>query len=220
MGDRALWDKRLPLDALDPPPPVDQAGTGPVERARQAVRVDRSAPAPSDVPGWWVEGPRAFRVQRAGHGDHVVHIVPLGQTGPQEDAADMDVISNVTAAQVLELYPQGAGEDLDGHGRLLLADTGELLEPAAQLRGARCVGPELGGVAVIAIEQDLRCLCQPVGDVVHEPVQLRLPLYRGADGIGISSQLAWTEVAQPLAKMVGERSGPLGHDAHVGDHGQ
>ena len=51
------------------------------------------------------------REQRTGHGDHVVHVVSLGQAGAEEDAAQVDVVGDITTAQVADLYPQAAVQD-------------------------------------------------------------------------------------------------------------
>jgi len=115
----------------------------------------------------------------------VIHLVVLGEAGSQENAAQMDVVGYVAAAELPERHTEVASQYLDGHGRLLLADAGEILQAPAQFCRCRGVRPEGGGGSVVLVEDDLRCLDQPSGNVVDEPVQHGFLPDRGQDGFGI-----------------------------------
>src|SRR4051812_3189788 len=92
--------------------PGDVLRAGIPEGAPRAVGDARVAPAATDVPGGVVEGAGAFGVERAGHGDHVVEVVALGQTGAEEDPADVDVVGDVALVEAADLLAEVAGEDL------------------------------------------------------------------------------------------------------------
>jgi hypothetical protein len=61
----------------------------------------------------------------------VVKVVAVGETGAQEHATYVYVIGDVAAGQVTDGDGEVAGEDLDGHGSLLLSDAEEAEELAA-----------------------------------------------------------------------------------------
>jgi hypothetical protein len=50
-----------------------------VQRACPAVRSDEPAPSPTDIPSRQVKSAGAIGVEGACHGNHVIHVVVLGQ---------------------------------------------------------------------------------------------------------------------------------------------
>lgn len=97
----------------------------------------------------------------------------------------MDVIGHVASAEFPEGNSEVAGQYLDGHGRFLLANPWEILKAPAQLCRRWSVRPETGRVCVVLVEDYLRCLDQPTGNVVDEPVQFGFLADCGSDGLGI-----------------------------------
>jgi hypothetical protein len=55
------------------------------------------APATPYLPGRQVEFTWAGRVQPPGHSDHMVAVVSVSKPGPQEDAAQVDVVGDTAA---------------------------------------------------------------------------------------------------------------------------
>jgi hypothetical protein len=63
-----------------------------------------------------------------GNVNHVGEVVVLSQAGTQEHPADVDVVSDVAAAELANRDSEITFQDFDRHRRLFLADAGETVE--------------------------------------------------------------------------------------------
>jgi hypothetical protein len=143
------------------------------------------APATADIPGRHIQRSGTFGVEGAGHSDDVVYVVALGEASAEEDAAKVNVVGDVAAAELTQRHPEVAGEYLNGHGSLLLGYAWEVFKASAQVCGCWSVRPQGSGVSVVLVEDDAGCLDKPTGNVVHEPVEFGLLMERVPDGFRI-----------------------------------
>lgn len=105
--------------------------------------IDWPAPSAPDVPSRKIKSAGTVGVQGSRHGDHVIYVVMISESGPKEYPPYMDVVGDVAAAHVPKRFAEIAGKDLRSHGRLLLPDARKCLQSTAQFDGCRDIGPQL-----------------------------------------------------------------------------
>jgi hypothetical protein len=84
-------------------------------------------------------------MQGTRHGNHLLDVIGFDETGAQEHPTKLDVVGDVISFREFDGLVEVAGENLDGHRCLFLADAGERLQAGPQLCGGRLVVPEVRG---------------------------------------------------------------------------
>lgn len=190
------------------------------KRAWQAVWFVPVAPTPPDIPGRVVELSRAFWMYRPRRGHHMTDVVALGESRAEKDPSHVDVVGNVAPLKRGERYPEVTLEDLDGHRRLLLSDAREGLEASPQLSCRGLVVPKPRSITTVAVDDARAGGRHPLGDIVHEAVELRWRCECLAYCLTLLADATGMEMTEALAQSERHGPSPLGDDALVADHGQ
>jgi hypothetical protein len=119
--------------------------------------------------------------------DDFVDGIAGAQAGPDEHPTDMDVNRHVAAAHVVERDGEVAGEDLDRHRCLLLADAVEGLKPSLEGPSARPICPEPPHVAAKILCDSTRCADDPARSDLGVAVRHRPGLHSEEDGRLVAS---------------------------------
>ncbi|HHC09151.1 MAG TPA: hypothetical protein ENK55_10615, partial [Actinobacteria bacterium] len=148
-------------------------------------------------------------------------IVTIGQTRAQKHSADVHVVSNVRALHLLQGHSEITFEDLDGHGRLLLADARKPLEALSEFSSGRDVTPDPSGITLVVVEHDARRFHHPSRRLIREPME-RLPPFptakRLSDPVAVFHEELGREPAEPESQLPRRLPGTLGGDLIVAHH--
>jgi hypothetical protein len=150
----------------------------------------------SSTPG--SRAPRAEGVQTPCSFYHVVAFVALSEVRPQENAAQVDVDSDIAPVQGADLYAEVSLKDLNGHGGLLLSDALESKQALLQDVCVRPIVPNSSGITIPGAHDPCGRCNDPGGHVVDEAMELGWPLKRRRHGIAIDSNPRGLEVAKSL----------------------
>jgi hypothetical protein len=141
-------------------------------------------------------------------------------TGPQEDAPDVDVEHDVSAFEPPDRDAELSFENLDGHRGRLLSDSVEALKPALELAGGRAIVPDPGRIAAVVAHDAVGGMHDPDWDVVNVPVECGRPGHSATNALKIASDQGRIQMSEASLKLQGCLPCPFILDSLIEDGGE